>query len=213
MRRIPNLTARPSSPGAIKPITVAILLNPVRKWRVMMKDVDISNVRGRWTGYWNRDLPLLSSLMVVMHSSCQSESHVEVEGKKKSDGKEGKNKDLRKKWRLITCSNSAIFPSHHAKFRIRPIFQIPTSCPWQSLSVSILRTPHLVLYCNGGPCSINHFFQKDRPLTQQKTNGIPRFLISSLVTPFYRKQNMVSHDMRDLSILLSADTKPALDKM
>jgi hypothetical protein len=41
----PNLTTCPSSPAAREPIFVAILLNLQRKRRVVMDDVNVSNVR------------------------------------------------------------------------------------------------------------------------------------------------------------------------
>jgi hypothetical protein len=73
-------------------MSVAILLNLLRKRRVKMEGVSVSNVREGWTVCWKGDLPLASLLMVVMHSSCQRGSHGNAEGKKKSDG-EGKKKE------------------------------------------------------------------------------------------------------------------------
>jgi hypothetical protein len=35
-------------------IFVAILLNQLRKERVMMEDVNVSNAREKWTGCWKR---------------------------------------------------------------------------------------------------------------------------------------------------------------
>jgi hypothetical protein len=45
---IPILIAYPANPGAREPIFVAMLLNLVGERRVMM-DVEVSNVRERWT--------------------------------------------------------------------------------------------------------------------------------------------------------------------
>jgi hypothetical protein len=44
---IPN--PRPSSSDAREPISVSVLLNLKRKRRIMIKDVNVSNVRERWT--------------------------------------------------------------------------------------------------------------------------------------------------------------------
>jgi hypothetical protein len=41
----PILTTCPSSPAAREPISVAILLNLLRKRRELMEDVNVSNVR------------------------------------------------------------------------------------------------------------------------------------------------------------------------
>jgi hypothetical protein len=51
-----------------------------------MEDVNVSNVREMWAGCRKGDLPLLSSLRVVIHSSCQKGLHDKADGKKKSDG-------------------------------------------------------------------------------------------------------------------------------
>jgi hypothetical protein len=93
LRPIPNLTTCPSSPAARELISVVLLFDLLRKRRVMMEDVNVSNVRERLTGYWKGDLPLLSTLRVVMHSSCHRGSHGKADGKKKVMGKERRSKE------------------------------------------------------------------------------------------------------------------------
>jgi hypothetical protein len=86
LRPIPNLITCPSSPGVRESISAAILSDMLRKRRVRMKHVNVSNVRERWAGCGKGDLPLLSSLRIVMHSSCLSGCHGKADGDKKSDG-------------------------------------------------------------------------------------------------------------------------------
>jgi hypothetical protein len=50
LRPIPELTICPSSPAAREPLSFAISVDLLRKRRVMMDNVDVSNVRERWTG-------------------------------------------------------------------------------------------------------------------------------------------------------------------
>jgi hypothetical protein len=50
LRPIPNLTTCPSSLGAREPISVAILLNLIRKRRELMDDVNVNTARERWAG-------------------------------------------------------------------------------------------------------------------------------------------------------------------
>jgi hypothetical protein len=50
LRPIPNLITSPISPAAREPISVAIPFDLVRKRRVTMEDVNVSNVRERWAG-------------------------------------------------------------------------------------------------------------------------------------------------------------------
>jgi hypothetical protein len=49
LRQMPNLTLCPSSPAAREPISVVIPSDLPRKRRVMLKDVNASNARERWT--------------------------------------------------------------------------------------------------------------------------------------------------------------------
>jgi hypothetical protein len=50
LRPVLNLATCPSSPAAREPIFVVISIDLLRKRRVMTKDVNVSNVRERWTG-------------------------------------------------------------------------------------------------------------------------------------------------------------------
>jgi hypothetical protein len=86
---ISNLITFPPSPPVREPISVAIPFDLLKKRRVTMEDVNVRIVRERWAGWGKGDLPLLSSLKVVMHISCQKGSHGKADGKKKSD-REGK---------------------------------------------------------------------------------------------------------------------------
>jgi hypothetical protein len=92
MARASPLTTCPSSPGSRKPISIVTSFDPLRKRRVMMEDVNVSNVREGWPGCCKGDIPLLSSLKVVMHGSCQRVCHGKVDGKKKVMGKERRSK-------------------------------------------------------------------------------------------------------------------------
>jgi hypothetical protein len=72
-----------------------VIIDLLRRRGVMIEDVNVSNLRVRWTGCGKGDLPLLSSLKAVMHSSCQRGAKPKSMGKKKSDGeKKAKTKDL-----------------------------------------------------------------------------------------------------------------------
>jgi hypothetical protein len=52
LRPIPSRTTSPSSPNAREPISVAIPSDLLGKIRVKMEDVNVSNVRERWTRWW-----------------------------------------------------------------------------------------------------------------------------------------------------------------
>jgi hypothetical protein len=58
----------------------------------MLEEVNVSNVRERWTGCWKGDLPLLSSLKAVMHDSCQRGYHGKADVRKKVMGRERRSK-------------------------------------------------------------------------------------------------------------------------
>jgi hypothetical protein len=77
LRPIPNLTCL-SSPAAREPISVAIVLNLLRKRRVMMADVNVSNVREWWTWCTNETYPCV----VRVRGDALAMSMV----RKKSDG-------------------------------------------------------------------------------------------------------------------------------
>jgi hypothetical protein len=64
-----------------------------------MKDVNVSIVRERWTECWKRDLPLLPSLKVVMHSSYQRGVPWQSRWKEKCD----------EEWKTREKNRSAIF--------------------------------------------------------------------------------------------------------
>jgi hypothetical protein len=76
----------------------------------LREDVYVSNVTERWTGCWEGDLPLLSSLRVFMRSSCQRECHGKVDGKKIVVGKERRVKIFFGKGGLLEFLISAIAP-------------------------------------------------------------------------------------------------------
>jgi hypothetical protein len=85
----------PSIPAAREPIFVVIPFDLLRKRRLVVKDVDVGNVRERWAGGRKGGLPLLPSLRVVMHTSFQRGRHGKTDGKKKVMGKERKSKEER----------------------------------------------------------------------------------------------------------------------
>jgi hypothetical protein len=51
MARAFPLTTCPSSPSSRKSIFVVTSFDPLKKRRVMMEDVNVSNVRERWPGW------------------------------------------------------------------------------------------------------------------------------------------------------------------
>jgi hypothetical protein len=112
---IPNLSAYcPSSPAAREPISIPILLNLVRKSRVMVKVVKVSNVGERWTRCRKEDLPLLSSLKVVVNSLCYRRNLGKGGGKKKvmrrerrcksKVDEENRHKRIFAVWRVCLCT-------------------------------------------------------------------------------------------------------------
>jgi hypothetical protein len=63
---IPNLSTCPSNPGAREPIFVAILLNLLRKRRVMMQKANVSHGKPKMDKMAGRRIILRSSLKVVV---------------------------------------------------------------------------------------------------------------------------------------------------
>jgi hypothetical protein len=89
----PNLATCPSSPAAKEPIYVAISFDLLKKRRVIIEVVNVSDVRERWAGSGEGDLPLLSALRVIMHISCQRGCHGKADGKKKVMGNGRRSKE------------------------------------------------------------------------------------------------------------------------
>jgi hypothetical protein len=58
-----------------------------------MEDINTSKVRERWAGCCKGDLPLVSSLRVIINSLCQRESLGKSDGKKKGMRKGRRSKE------------------------------------------------------------------------------------------------------------------------
>jgi hypothetical protein len=54
LRPIPDLTTSPSNPAVREPIFIALPIDLLRKIRVMMEDVNVSNVREGWIQRFGR---------------------------------------------------------------------------------------------------------------------------------------------------------------
>jgi hypothetical protein len=114
LRPIFNLTACPSSSAARESIFVANSFDLLGNWRVMTEIINVSNVRAV-DRTLERNLPLLSLLRVVMHSSCQrGGGYGKTDGKIKVMGKDRRSEEgnLWTKWRLLAPLNHK-FPKRH----------------------------------------------------------------------------------------------------